>query len=143
MRRFLLFLVTSAVVTVGVVFGRNVADWILPPPRQTTEVLRDVVDKANRSLPAMIDEHTRADRVTLPSPNVLQNNYTLLNIDTPLPGAFADIEMKVREMIVGRACSTASVTQLLDMGITNVYAYHAADGSFFGSVTVTKADCRR
>jgi len=134
MRRVLIFIATAVVVALAGMIGREVANFAVPPPRSLEESLSDAVKKANEKVPMMIDQHTRMDRVTLPSPNVLKNDYTLLNIDTPLPGEFANIEKKVREMIVGRACSTPSVTRLLDRGITNVYAYHTADGSFFGSV---------
>jgi hypothetical protein len=140
--KFLIFLVTTFALAVGAFFGRQVADWILPPPRSTTEVLRDVVERENRKLPATIDDDTRLDRITLPAPNVLQNNYTLLYIDTPLPGPSATEKKKLREIGVGRTCSTPSIAPLLEMGIAIVYAYHTADGSFFASVTVTKADCR-
>jgi hypothetical protein len=141
MRRVLIFLATAVVVASAGMIGRQVANVPVPPPRSLDESLSNVVKKLNEKAHTMIDQHTCMDSVTLPSPSVLQYNYTLLNIDRPLPGEFARLEMKAREMIVGKTCSTPSVVGLLKRGITNVYAYHTADGSFFGSITVTKADC--
>jgi hypothetical protein len=114
----------------------------MPSPRSLEESPSDVVKKLNEKAHTMVDQHTLMNSVTLPSPSVLQYDYTLLNIDRPLPGEFARLEMQAREMIVGKKCSTPSVVSLLNRGVTNVYAYHTADGSFFGSITVTKADCQ-
>lgn len=134
-----------AMVVVGIV-ARTVVNWVAPPPKggQTTEArLADVVRKSNQNLPKVLDRNTRLDSVAAPAPNVLQANYTLLNIGTTRPGGFRSIEKAARAMLIRGACSTAGGVHLLDMGITSVYAYRAADGSFLGSITVTKADCRR
>src|SRR5262245_61270573 len=144
--KFLGYLVgLVAMVIVGAV-AKTVVNWAAPAPNggQTTEaLLADVVRKSNQNLPKVLDANTRLDSVTAPAPNVLQATYTLLNIDTTRPKGFRSIEKKARSMLIRGACSTAGGVRLLDMGITSVYAYRAADGSFFGSITVTKADCRR
>jgi hypothetical protein len=146
LRKILIFLVTVVGMGIAGVVGRNVADWALPPPvggRPTHELLAEAIEVANRGLPKMIDKETRHDRVTSPSPMVLQHNYTLVELDTPLPGEFAEIEKQLREMIVGRACAPTGIPHLLKQGVSAIYSYNAADGKFFGAVTVRPTDCPR
>jgi hypothetical protein len=135
------FLLTLFAMSVAGVVGEKFAKWAFPWPRPTTERLIEAIEIANKKLPMVVDGHTRMDRAQYsPATNVVRYDYTLLNVETALPGHFAEVEKKARPALVSQACT---VDRLLDMGVTNVYSYKAADGTFFGSVTVTKADCKR
>jgi hypothetical protein len=143
MRKVLIYLATAVAVAFAGFIGRQVANIAVPSPRTLEESLPEVVKKMNAQMPMSVDKNTRMDSVTLPAPHVIQYNYTLNNISTPLPGEFARNEPLVRETIIKLACSTPKATRLLNQGVTNVYAYHTTDGSFFGSIAVTKSDCQR
>lgn len=145
MRKVLLLLVTAVVVATGGMFGRNIADWALPPPKggqSTEELLAQAVQQANRTLPRVAaDGFSRLDRVTLPSPKVMQSHYTLLNVDKQDLDLWDAIEEKSRAVLVKGVCSGSR--QLTNLGVTNLYTYYAVDGSILGSIAVSQGDCQQ
>jgi hypothetical protein len=134
-----LFLVVGliAMAAAGAV-GKKAGDWVVPPPKSIDAQLADTVRRANQKLPMMVDKITRMDSMTMPEPRVLQYNYTLVKVDgTALDGFHSE----VLPTVAARACSSPEVARIHDMGVTTVYVYRTADGTFASRLTVTKADC--
>jgi hypothetical protein len=101
--------------------------------------LNGIATGANKSLPAMMDEATRLDRVVAQE-GVLEKQYTLVStrradIDT------ASFEKQMSESLVAQSCANEQSRKLYKAGVSEWFTYVDMNGETIATFKIGKADC--
>lgn len=115
---------------VGNGLGRSVAQQYSTPNRGS--LVEDTVSQLNRSLPVMVDNDTRLDKVSRGEGEVIVYHYTIVsapNNEVP-QAAFQQFEASLRT----RVCSGSDMKKVFGAGVGAEYVYKANDQSPIGRV---------
>lgn len=108
--------------------------------RQISAGLQEAASRSNASLPKMIDEHTRYDRMVAGPGLQVTYLYTMPYI------ASSEIDRKefaqlIRPNIVSKICSDETTRKMLFLGVSTVMKYSSADGVPIAEIYVDKSSC--
>ncbi|MDH5218271.1 MAG: hypothetical protein OEX19_11270 [Gammaproteobacteria bacterium] len=109
-------------------------------PKDSETALKRKLEIANESLPAMISERTRIDRVYLLGSNIYYD-YTLVqelrkNID------IAYFKKETKKSLVIKNCGNEIIFNSMEKDKVYVFVYHDKTGNQFAKVDISVNDCK-
>ena len=106
----------------------------------TTAELENIAAEANKELPRMLDDQTRADNVVIGPAKKLTNNITLITVE---PGKLTEFDLQ--KLLVSetrpRLCSSKKFTELRSRGATIAFNYHDNKGNSITELVIGQYDC--
>lgn len=94
----------------------------------------------NKKTPAMVDQHTRLDKVSAEPGAHLTYHYTLIGMrNAELERA--DFQAKMRQQLKSRLCSSAEMQNFLKSGVNISYRYKTSDGGPIADFSFSPSDC--
>lgn len=102
--------------------------------------LNDVVERKNRSLPAMVANQLRQEKVEVIGSSVVYR-FTHLGLNAAQLREMR-LEVTQRPYIFPRICQEADTGRMLREGVSFQYVYLGNDGGVGGQIQISPSDCR-
>ncbi len=100
--------------------------------------IKQDVEKSNKTLPTMMDESTRLDKINITNKNHLTYEFTIVSVNSTTPEAVIDnLKTQIIPNIQPRMLQDPSVMTFLSKGITISYLYRNNDGTKMGTISAT------
>ncbi len=107
--------------------------------RYSLNDLQRIAVETNKSLPTMVDSHTRLDTVVA-AEGLLEKRYTLVAAQAST--ALSDeLATKLFPMLKAQSCQNKQSMNLYQSGVSEAFTYSDMNGKLIATLTVNKKSC--
>ena len=126
---------TAVGLAVGLIVAFLVKQFLFTPP-SFDKAMMQAASEINESCPIMVDQETRLDNAIAFPENILQYNYTLVNLikDSIDLKAFEDY---MQPMILNNVKTNPDLKIYRDNKTTMAYSYKDMEGVFITKISIT------
>jgi hypothetical protein len=109
--------------------------------RYDLALLQDIANGANKTLPVMVDEITRLEKVSA-SDDLLEKHYTLVNTNVSNLNV-ADINNQLSKILTELSCGNAQSIKLYKNGVSEWFSYKDGNGNHITTVKINASNCQK
>lgn len=136
-KRFKKIAIIVACILAAVLLFFAVMKIFFSSPAET--LLETASTNINKMCPVMVDRETRLDNVTIVGDNVMQFNYTLVNLSADQIDVNA-AKMEIEPVVLNQVRTNPQMESLRAIKATIKYSYNDKAGKFLFSIKVTPED---
>lgn len=108
-------------------------------PKEPKEQIAEQLRLINRSLPRMVDNDMRLDRISIFDSNI-HYNYTLVNVEA-IDINIGRLKNTLTPVVKLNTCEDEDMRAILDHDMDVTYAYHDKMSNAVITITVSREDC--
>lgn len=108
-------------------------------PQEPKELIAEQLRLINRSLPRMVDNDTRLDRISIFDSNI-HYNYTLVNVEA-IDINIDRLKNALTPVVKLNTCEDEDMRAILDNDMDVTFAYHDKMSNAVITITVSREDC--